>query len=665
MAHHQTESRSLYRTLFEDPDRMLAIYDQSVQELIEAVRPEGYFDGWDADSLVWPPSRSESGPIGLEGLLHRVRLVDAIYQGVPERRGGRLSEAHAQFARLTSAYHEGNRMYMQLKAQFVARGAGDEQEFLQLYQTFYLEALAKGDLFSPDAGEASLEQVRITRVPLSHAQAVAEALSSVDLDDDPRWEAVYACELDGTATEAPLRDLLRDVAQRTLELIAAGGLLSTRFNYLNNFAWFGCSVWKVMTDVEFLLHQLGTRPGADAAAVEALRSDLRLGQSMMIEFFQAHQEDPTRLRPESYWYGQEYSYLTRDLIDLTVGLADRANRLDRAAKAGDDTGIRELTPPPLLAGRPAGRFLEYPHVGRQAELSSLRRRWRFGRWVKASAKLGWRKKRLAEEDLEDRRRQELAWQACLEWGRATLQVFGIQVRIQIDPEFSAVARDIALGSGKQKVLFLPTHQSLLDHAVMYYVLQRPEVLAAMGWQRPMPCVILARTGLARAGIRIGTWNITQFGISSDTFDRLMEEVDGYVMLERSGATGHTTPRIAGALEERPGIIYPMATTAAFDNQCFPLQHAMFAHLPQDVVMIPVAFRGIHSLWPKCPKGNIRINPGVVEAVISPPMLGETTLLPRRRSLRVQAEAAALFQAFHIATLLNPDERDAPQEASRV
>jgi len=659
MARRQVESRSLYRELFEDPDRMRTIYDRSVQNLIEAVRPEGYFDGWDTDLLIWPSNRSASGPIDLEGLRHRARLVDAIYRGVPERREGRLSEAHAQFARLTSAYHEGNRMYLQLKAQFTARGAGSEQDFLQLYQTLYLEALAKGDLFSPDIGEASLERVRITRVPLSHAQAVAEALSSVDLDDDPRWEAIYACGHDGTATEAPLRDLLRDVAQRTLDLIAAGGLLTTRFNYLNNFAWFGCSVWKVMTDTELLLCQLEGRPGIDATAVEALRSDLWLAQSMIIEFFQAHQEDPARLRPESYWYGQEYSYLTRDMIDLTVGLADRANRLVRETRVDEDTDVKELTLPPLLAGRPTGRFLEYPHVGRQAELSPLRRRWRFARWVKASVKQGWRKKRLAKADLEDRRRQELAWQACLEWGRATLRVFGIQVRIQIDPEFSAVARELALGSGKRKVLFLPTHQSLLDHAVMYDVLQCAEVLAAMGWEQPMPCVILARTGLARAGIRIGTWDITQFGISADTFDRLMEEVDGYVMLERSGATGHTTPRIARALEERPGIVYPMATTAAFDNQCFPLQHAMFAHLPQDVVMIPVAFRGIHSLWPKCPKGNIRINPGVVEVVISPPMLGETTLLPRRRSLRVQAEAAALFQAFHIATLLNPDDRDAP------
>ena len=69
--------------------------------------------------------------------------------------------------------------------------------------------------------------------------------------------------------------------------------------------------------------------------------------------------------------------------------------------------------------------------------------------------------------------------------------------------------------------------------------------------------------------------------------------------------------------------------------------------------MPIALRGIHSLWPKCPKGNVRVGPGTVEAIISPPMLGETTLLPRKRALRTQLEPATLFQAVHIATLLDP------------
>ena len=84
-----------------------------------------------------------------------------------------------------------------------------------------------------------------------------------------------------------------------------------------------------------------------------------------------------------------------------------------------------------------------------------------------------------------------------------------------------------------------------------------------------------------------------------------------------------------------------------------MQHALFAHLPQDTVFIPVAFRGIHSLWPKSPRNNLDVSPGHVEVFISPPVPGETTLLPRKRALRTQLEPATLFQAMHIATLLDP------------
>ena len=104
-------------------------------------------------------------------------------------------------------------------------------------------------------------------------------------------------------------------------------------------------------------------------------------------------------------------------------------------------------------------------------------------------------------------------------------------------------------------------------------------------------------------------------------------------------------------------MYGGGTTSAFDLQVLPMQHALFAHLPQDVVFVPVAFRGIHSLWPKCPRGNVNLRPGHVEVYVSPPVPGETTLLPRRRALRTQLEPATLFQAIHIATLLDPGEED--------
>jgi hypothetical protein len=152
-----------------------------------------------------------------------------------------------------------------------------------------------------------------------------------------------------------------------------------------------------------------------------------------------------------------------------------------------------------------------------------------------------------------------------------------------------------------------------------------------------------------------------FGVSAREFDHLLETVDGYVIADRTGDARNAIQRFAKVLEERPGVLYPALTTAAFDIQSPPLQHVLFALLPQDVVIIPMAIRGSYSLWPKCPKGNLNLNPGLAEVVVAPPMLGETTLLPRRRTLRIQVEAAALFQAVHLSHLLNPE----PAPATRV
>lgn len=655
-----TASLPLHRQLSQDPERMLALYDQGAQEVLDVARFEGYFDAWDPAQLRWPPSRGEAGPIGLPGLRERVRLITTIYEGVPQRRDGRLAEAYEQFRRATPAYQRANRIYYQVRKQFLARGAGDARDFLQLYQSLFVDVLANGDPFVPDAGEAALQRARIARAPLSHAQAVAEALSTVVVGDDPRWAEVYACALDGAAAEVPLRDLLQEVARCTLDYIAAGEFLSTRYNTYTNFAWFGSSVWKVITDVDLLLHRLDRHTGrVDRSSLDALRGDLHRAQAMMVEFFQAHRENPAHLKPVGYWYGHQYTYLTRDMIDLAKRLSVSANRLvgQMEGGAGEGAGeVRELAVPPLLAGRVRGRFLEYPHVGKRAERSRWQRALRLGRWVIPSWRLGRRKLRLRGASLDAGGRKERAWQDFLAWGAATLRVFDVQVKVCIDPQFFPIAEELELSKGQKKVLFLPTHQSLLDHPVMYQVLQSPELLKAMGWERPVPCVILARTRLANAGpaVKVGAWSMTMFGVSAEQFDRLLEEVDGFVTLERSRDAGPTTQRLVQALDQYPGLTYPAGTTVAFDIQSPPLQHALFAVLPQDVVIVPLAFRGIHSLWPKCPRGNLRINPGLVEVVVSPPMPGETTLLPRRRSLRTQVESAALFQAVHLTTLLNPE-----------
>ena len=144
----------MHQLLLRDPDGLRAAYDQAASELIEAVRPEGYFEGWTAEELTWPSHGADQ--IGLEGLLKRARIVDAIYNGVPALRDRRLREAHDHFIELTPAYHEGNRIYLRLRDEFVGSGAGTGSDFLKLYQSLYVEALAKGDDFSPDLAETAL-----------------------------------------------------------------------------------------------------------------------------------------------------------------------------------------------------------------------------------------------------------------------------------------------------------------------------------------------------------------------------------------------------------------------------------------------------------------------------------------------------------------------------
>lgn len=656
MADVSSKTLSLHLTLLNDLDQLLSVYDEAAQELIDWVKHDGYFDSIDSNLLTWPPSCTSSGPINANGLEHRAKLVDAVYRDVPRIRNQRLADAYGPFNFLRPAYHKSNRIYLQLREQFVSRAAGSTQEFLQFYQSLYIKVLAKGNLFSPEAGEAALEQLKITRIPLMQAQSTAEGLSGLVLEDDARWEEVYSYNLDGKIAQDTLRNLLLDIAQRSLDFIAASGLLATRFNYLNNFALFGSSVWKVIVDADLLYYRLNKETCIKKKELESLFSDLNLAKGMIVEFLHAHQEDPAKLRPESYWYGQEYSYLTRDMIDLTVKIQGRSNYLIQ--KFGCPKGLKKIVLPPLLSGKIKDRFLEYPSVGKKGIFSPLDRLVRISRWTIASWVLGWQKRRLARSGLDESDRFVQAWQNCLVWGKAVLSSFNIRLKIWVDPQFKQIARELDLGSGKKKIIFLPTHQSLLDHSVMYCVLNSPEILTALGWKTSVPCAILARTGLTRAAsIQVGSKNLTIFGMSSERFDGLLEAVDGYITLERSGASGHTTSKMVETIGKRPGLIYPMGTTAAFSNQSFPLQQAVFAQLPQDVVLIPIALRGLHSLWPKCPKGNLNINPGLVEVIVSPPILGETALMPKRRSLRIQTEAANLVQAMQISTLLNPEPRE--------
>lgn len=644
----QSSVQPLHIQLLSEPAALDAAYDKAAQEFIEVGRLEGHFDGWSEEDLFWPATTKA---VSEETLKRRLRMVDRIEKGIPARRAERLREAHADYVELKNGYYDACRAYVQVKRAFVEYGAGPAEDLLALYQSLYLEAIASGRLFSFDTGEEALGRAQVTHVPLSHAQAVAEALSNVKFSDDPRWDMPVQFGSDTVAHESTLKDALQFVAQRTLAFIGAGGLLATRYNTYTNFAWFGCSLWRVLLEVDWVCHRL-EQIGKARVIVNRIRAAFPQSKARMIEFVQAHREDPSKLRPEHYWYGSQYSYLTRDMIDDARRVIGVVNKLI-GSHLPDQDAVEE---PEILNSSLTGPFTEYAHVGvYSGSGKGPSRTRRLLGWGRRSWALGKTKKRLSRSGLEGSELYREAWKASQVWGSASLEELGVDVDVKLDPEFNASAEAIGLGKDASlKTLFLPTHQALLDHPVMFHVLQSPEVVEAMGWDEPKPCVILARTGLARHGVRIGSWSFTMFGMTSDTFDELQEKVDGFVMLDRGGSATHTTTALAKALEERPGIIYPMGTTAAFPLQNFPLQSVLFSHLPPDIVIIPVAFRGIHAIWPKCPRGNLDINPGRVEAYLAPPMLGETTLMPRRRSLRVQAEAAALFQAVHIAALFDPD-----------
>ncbi len=614
-----------------DCTTLIEQYDEAAEQLLQVARSDGHFSG--EDVVKWPGGSK----LTVEALMQRAQLIATIHEGIPTRRERRLADAHALYEQTRPAYHEANRLYLRLQADFCQQGEGDERNFLQLYQEVYLQALGRDDPIELDEGEKALVQLRVARVPLSHAHSVAEKIGASE-DEDARWQRPYNIEWDDVHRAGSLRQLLTSIAEAVVDFLAAGELLAIRYNAFSNFIWLGISCWKAITDVELAL----ARSGADAN--DELGESVLLGKSMLLQFMQAHLEDPAQIKPREYWYGQEYSYLTRDLIDLSRSIVKETN----------DLRLGPVDLPPLLGGDIKGRFLEYGDVGKTQELSTWDRRKRLLRWALLFRRTGKRKMQLLQSDVEEKERLRRAWEQNRRWAHESLDIFSIKVDIRVDPLFAPIAEDLSLGSGKHKILFLPTHQSVFDHPVMNYVLNDEHFMRVLGWKERTPCTILARSQLTAMGsLTVFGRTFTPIGFTPEEVDRMMEEADGHVVMSRSADTGSPTRRFAKLLDERPGVVYPAGTTSSYSLQCLPMQHGLFAHLPPNLVLIPLAFRGIHSLWPKCPKGNLHISPGRVEVIVSPPILGQTTLLPRKRALRTQLEPATLFQAVHIADLYNP------------
>ena len=477
-------------------DEIFGKYDEASRELLRIARLDGHFADWDPSEVAWPEH-----PADVTGLEKRDRLITTIYEGIPSRRDSRLAEAYDGYRHAMGPYLGANCIFLDVQRQFLSRGAGDESEFLQLYQTVYLEALGRDDQISLDAGEAALVEFRVARAPLSHAQSVAEKIQTQAAADDPRWNDLYSYSVDGDgetktagAEQATLREALTLVAESVVDALAKGEHLAIRYNTFSNFIWFGISVWKVVSDVDLLVTRL--RGSVRGRWLDKLEIHVRLAQALLLKFLEAHLEDPAQIRPKDYWFGQQYSYLTRDMIDLVRELAAGATKLSRRARGnGQELPVIEI--PPLLCGQAVGRFVEYPSPVGASGLppTPWQQRARALGWVRIFRQRAQRTRRLRDAGLEEAERLAAAWRNADDWGRRTLDLFGIQLEVRIDPQFECLASRLDLSGSGRKIVFFPTHQSLLDHPVMYRVLHSPELMRAMGWENPVPCVLLSRVGL--------------------------------------------------------------------------------------------------------------------------------------------------------------------------
>ena len=633
-----------------DPDEVSRLYGEAAGDLLEVALSDGHFADHDPTDITWPAGDD------IASLTRRAELISAIHDGIPSRRDGRLCEAYERYEALGPAYHRANRLYCALRTHFVSRGHGNGRNFYELYQSVYLHALGRDNPIALDEGEAALVGLRVARVPLSHAHSVAEKLQTGSKEEenpdegDPRLTEDYAVEIDGIRCGGNLRGLLNQIAESVVDYMAAGEHLAIRFNTFSNFIWLGISVWKTITDAELSLKRIEGR--VRDKWHQQLQKLVLLGKAMLLKFLQAHSEDPAQIKPKEFWYGQEYSYLTRDMIDLTRELVRQTNRLAGRASGAES---EQVVLPALLDGKAQGRFLEYSHVGRRRTFGKLQRWIRILRWIRIYRRTGREKIATLKAGLADKQRYSAASAINAAWGRKSLDVFGVEVAVSADPLFAATAEAVDLASKEAKVLFLPTHRSLFDHIVMSSLLHDERFLDLLGWQQPPAPSTISRAKLFDfLTLRICGMSFSLIGFSPEEVEEMQVKIDGGVILSRSADTGNPTRQFAKVLEERPGIVYGEGTTAAFESQCLPMQHLFFAYLPPDVVIVPLVFRGVHSMWPKCPRGNLDIGSGQVEVVVCPPMLAETTLLPRKRALRTQLEPATLFQAVHIARLFNPE-----------
>ena len=90
-----------------------------------------------------------------------------------------------------------------------------------------------------------------------------------------------------------------------------------------------------------------------------------------------------------------------------------------------------LNPVELVAGEATGRYVDYPHVGASAEHGKWSRRVKLMKWVGLFRRRTQHTVRLKKQQLSDTERLQSSWDAASDWGRSTLDLFGVDVQIKL------------------------------------------------------------------------------------------------------------------------------------------------------------------------------------------------------------------------------------------
>ena len=595
------------------------LYNKVSEKLVSIARQEGLLSECFASKWACQQGEENSTP----ALKARLKLVHEMHEQLLKRKDEVLFASYGPFEEKSEGHFEVQSHYMRVKRQFMEQ-EGDEDRFLKLYHKQYIRALSHLMCLKPKRGEALLVEEKLSHIPFEVSKASASKLAKVPLSRED--EKLLNTPFPDGKEFSSLGEQLRTIAVETLDLLNVGAIFATRFHYFNNFALLGTAAWEAVLSAELCL-------GEQRAEQSFPASDIRHLQDLLAMFIQAHLYNPY---DKKRWYGQAYSYLVRDIIDLSLKLF---KALDKE-------------PPSFLAFEKQGRFQEYAHVGGRGKYSKLGKGLKLTRGFFNDRRFG--KKRLALSRQPDTPTRRLkAWKSSLRWGKKICVLAGIKTTCTFHPRLKEALRVLKAHREGKGMLFLPTHQSLVDHPLVYTAFSSKALRDALGWKDAIACTMVARENLGNTfKFEFGSFQSNSFGIPGDKFDHLLETIDKHIIID-SHSQKSITEAIKQSLDRGPVVIYPMGTATTFATHLFPLQHALFAHIPYNTLLIPMALRGAHSIWPKCPKGNLNIRPGEVEVFFGQPFHAENILFPKQSKLRLQLDIASFFQGVQIKDSLNP------------